>query len=393
MSAALPLRVRLAYALPAFVIAVPMIPVFINLPTFYGVELGLGLATTGLIMLLARLFDTVSDPLMGIVSDRYRWRGLRRKPWITLGAVICGMALFNLLIPPAEVSDAGFLLWSVLLYAGWTMVAIPYLAWGAELTSNYHQRTGLTGWREGCGLLGILAAGTVMAVTADWGWSSRDANAALAWLTLVSGLLAFPIMLLYLDHGLGAPQQVQGLLILIYFAAAVGGIPLWLWLGRRQGKHRAWAIAMIAACSAFVLVPLIPIGGFYGFAIVCLVTGMALGADMALPPAIQADVVDVDTLRHHRPRAGLFFSLWSMATKLALAVAVGTALPGLDWLGFDPENVTENSRFNLLVIYALAPVVLKGSVVLLMWNFPLTQHKHDVVQRRLQRRNGAAGPN
>ena len=446
MSAALPLRVRLAYALPAFVIAVPMIPVFINLPTFYGVELGLGLATTGLIMLLARLFDTVSDPLMGIVSDRYRWRGLRRKPWITLGAVICGMALFNLLIPPAEVSDAGFLLWSVLLYAGWTMVAIPYLAWGAELTSNYHQRTGLTGWREGCGLLGILAAGTVMAVTADWGWSSRDANAALAWLTLVSGLLAFPIMLLtvpetnhpapppahrrswlqatgvlqnglflrllaswfinglanglpaalfllYLDHGLGAPQQVQGVLILIYFAAAVGGIPLWLWLGRRQGKHRAWSIAMLAACSAFVLVPLIPIGGFYGFAIVCLVTGMALGADMALPPAIQADVVDVDTLRHHRPRAGLFFSLWSMATKLALAVAVGTALPGLDWLGFDPENVTENSRFNLLVIYALAPVVLKGSVVLLMWNFPLTQHKHDVVQRRLQRRNGAAGPN
>ena len=101
MSAALPLRVRLAYALPAFVIAVPIIPVFINLPTFYGVELGLGLATTGLIMLLARLFDTVSDPLMGIVSDRYRWRGLRRKPWITLGAVICGMALFNLLIPPA----------------------------------------------------------------------------------------------------------------------------------------------------------------------------------------------------------------------------------------------------------------------------------------------------
>ena len=82
-----------------------------------------------------------------------------------------------------------------------------------------------------------------------------------------------------------------------------------------------------------------------------------------------------------------------MATKLALAVAVGTALPGLDWLGFDPENVTENSRFNLLVIYALAPVVLKGSVVLLMCNFPLTQHKHDVVQRRLQRRNGAAGPN
>ena len=79
MTPDLPFRVRLAYALPAFVIAVPIIPVYINLPTFYGVELGLGLAVTGLIMLLARLFDTISDPLIGIASDRYRWRGWRRK--------------------------------------------------------------------------------------------------------------------------------------------------------------------------------------------------------------------------------------------------------------------------------------------------------------------------
>lgn len=148
---------------------------------------------------------------------------------------------------------------------------------------------------------------------------------------------------------------------------------------------------MIAACLAFVTVPLIPIGGFYWFAAVCLITGMALGADMAIPPAIQADVVDVDTLRHGLPRAGLFFALWSMATKLALAVAVGLALPGLDWFGFDPENVTSKGRTVLLVIYALAPVVLKTIAIVLMWQFPLTQRKHEVVQRRLQRRPENAG--
>ena len=444
MTPDLPFRVRLAYALPAFVIAVPIIPVYINLPTFYGVELGLGLAVTGLIMLLARLFDTISDPLIGIASDRYRWRGWRRKPMIALGAVLAGIALFQLLVPGPEVTASRFMLWSVLLYTGWTMVAIPYLAWGAELSGDYHQRARLTGWREGAGLLGILGAGALMAATGEAGWSTSDANAALAWMTVTMGLLAFGLLLvlvpearsiratpgaawqhlklqtlldnglflrllagwfinglanglpatlflLYLNHGLGAPQAMQGLLILVYFAAAVGGIPLWLWLGRRYGKHRAWSLAMIAACLAFVTVPLIPIGGFYWFAAVCLITGMALGADMAIPPAIQADVVDVDTLRHGLPRAGLFFALWSMATKLALAVAVGLALPGLDWFGFDPENVTSKGRTVLLVIYALAPVVLKTIAIVLMWQFPLTQRKHEVVQRRLQRRPENAG--
>ena len=102
VSSATPLRraVLLAYASPAFVIALPTIPVYLHLPTMYGVDMGLGLAATGALLLLARLFDTVTDPLIGYLSDRWPIRGLRRKPWMLIGAGLAGWGLVKLLGPP-----------------------------------------------------------------------------------------------------------------------------------------------------------------------------------------------------------------------------------------------------------------------------------------------------
>ena len=88
-------RQLLAYALPAFVVALPTIPVYIHLPTLYGVQLGIGLATTGYILLITRLFDTVTDPLVGFLCDRLKIWNLRRKPWIALGAIVAGIGLYK----------------------------------------------------------------------------------------------------------------------------------------------------------------------------------------------------------------------------------------------------------------------------------------------------------
>ena len=430
---------RLAYAAPAFVLALPIIPVYLHLPRLYGVSLGLGLTVTGLALLAARLFDTVSDPLIGWLSDRLRWRGLRRKPWIAIGALIAGPAMMHLLLPPPDAGAVHLLIWSILLYAGWTMISVPYLAWGAEWATDYHGRAALTGWREAFGLAGLVAAGAVMALTGE----NADPAAGLrrlAWVALIGGALTLPVLLalvpepapltaaprgraggwraivtnklflrllvawfvngiangvpaalflLYLRHGLKVTAAEEGTFILAYFAAGILAIPLWLSLARRLGKHRAWAAAMLLACAAFSIVPVLEPGATHWFLVVCVITGMALGADLALPPAIQGDVVDVDTWRHGRARAGTFFALWSMATKLALALAVGVALPSLAALGFDAAAVDADGRLVLVVIYAVPAVVLKGLAVMLVWGFPLTGAKHAVVRRRLQRRAAA----
>jgi len=436
-----------AYSLPAFVVSLPTIPVFIHLPTLYGVTLGLGLAATGYVLLVARIFDTVTDPLIGWLSDRFGWRGCRRKPWIAIGAVIAGIGLLHILSPPATVDTNYLLVWSLVLYAGWTMLAVPYLAWGAELSKGYDERTRITSWRETFALLGIVGAGGVSAVTAGLGWTATESTAAIAWLAIGLGGVTVPWLLwvvpdrweeegrrrpevrqptfaalkalisnrpfirllsawflnglangipaalffLYLEFGLGAEADQRPLFVLLYFLAAIAAIPLWLKLSHVFGKHRIWCWAMILACVAFVSVPVIPAGSLAAFAVVCVITGMSLGADLALPPAIQADVVDYGALRSGRAQAGLQFALWGMSTKLALAAAVGLALPGVEALGFDPVSPTQAGINGLVVIYALIPVVIKVFAIAVIWRFPLTPEKHAIIRRRLDQRMDGYG--
>ena len=432
-------RTILLYALPNFAFAMPAIPVYVLLPAFYAESLGLGLTATGVALFAARAVDVLSDPLVGFASDRFGTRWGRRKPWILAGAVLAGIGVVQLFQPPPDVSVSYLLVWVIVLYIGWTMLAVPYTAWGAELSDDYHVRSRITGAREGAMLVGILAAASVPPLAASWGAAEAEGLELVAWLTIAIGspllvmllwrvperpaeragaarvslslkaigallanrpfarLLAawfinglangLPMILfpLYLKHALGADETTRGVFILVYFLAGLLAIPMWLALSRRFGKHRVWCWAMVIACAAFVWVPLIEQGGFAAFFVVCLVTGMALGADLSLPPSMQADVVDFDTLRTGQRRAGMFFALWSMSTKLALGAAALIAFPALDFLGFDPAaDGGAKGVLALAVIYALVPVVFKLCAILTIWHHPITRRRHDVIRKRLQ---------
>jgi Na+/melibiose symporter-like transporter len=195
------------------------------------------------------------------------------------------------------------------------------------------------------------------------------------------------LFLLYLEYGLQADAGQRSTLILAYFLSGVLSIPLWLAISKRIGKHRTWCSAMMLTCAAFVWVPFLSPGDITFFAIICVVTGMGLGADLSLPPALQADVIDFDRLRSGQARAGLFFALWSMSTKMALALAVGITFPLLEFLGFstDQDNTLTALR-SLAVIYAGIPVVLKFMAIALIWSFPITRERQELIQRRLERR-------
>jgi GPH family glycoside/pentoside/hexuronide:cation symporter len=97
--------------------------------------------------------------------------------------------------------------------------------------------------------------------------------------------------------------------------------------------------------------------------------------------------LDYQQLRSGQAQAGLQFALWGMSTKLALAAAVGLALPGLEAAGFDAAAPDAEGRFALTVIYALVPVVIKISAILVVWRFPLTAARHAVIRRHLSRRD------
>jgi Na+/melibiose symporter-like transporter len=152
-----------------------------------------------------------------------------------------------------------------------------------------------------------------------------------------------------------------------------------------MGKHRAWIAAMVWACAVFVWVPLLGPGDVWWFVAVCVLTGLSLGADLVLPSAMQADVVDLDTLESGSQRTGVFFALWGMATKLALAVAVGLAFPLLDLAGFrDGSDNDAFALFALAALYALVPVIFKAIAIVLMHGYPITAVSQAEVRTRLE---------
>lgn len=433
-----PLLTLIFYSLPAFALAMPTIPALVFLPTFYARDVGLGLAATGAALFTIRLIDVISDPVAGLLSDGSRSRWGRRKPWIVIGGVAAGFGLIALFSPPEGAGVAYLIGWGALLYLGWTFVAVPYTAWGAELSSGYQERARITGVREGIMIFGIVCAAAVPPLGAVYGYSETQTLGAIAWMAVSLGALFILLLviyvpekstltggrpprvpprellsalltnkpfvrlliawfinglangipsvlfLLYMEHVLGADTTTRGIFILGYFISAIAAMPIWLSLIRRHGKHRVWCAAMIAACLSFIWVPFLGTGDLIAFGFICLVTGAALGADLALPPAMQADIVDLDSLRTGQQRAGLYFSLWNMATKLAVAASAGIALPVLAVFGFSATGINNpQSLLAIALIYSALPVVLKVMSIAIVWNHPLTAQRHAIVRRRL----------
>jgi GPH family glycoside/pentoside/hexuronide:cation symporter len=429
----------LAYALPAAPLAALGLPLYAVVPTYYTETLGLPLAGVGFALLLVRIFDAVSDPLVGLAADRYRPGFGRRRFLFSLSLPIAALAALMLYWPPLGVTLLWLGTWGVVLSLGYTMALVPYSAWGAELVDDYRGRTSLTSLREGISLIGVLVA---IVVPFAIGMERGAAVSGLAVLGIVVAislpllgafavavvpeprehtvaniptreslrflgankpfirlLVAYfingfangipaTLFLYFVSDRLGLPQS-RGPLLFLYFLFGIAGVPLAAITAKRFGKHRAWCLAMIVACAAFAFAPLLSNGSLYGFGAICVLTGLMLGFDLSIPPAIQADVIDVDTASSGAQRGGLYFAAWGLATKLSLAAGVGLVFPLLSAFGFDAAVGSGNqpkALWALAVAYAWIPIALKLVAVALMWNFPLDETAHRALRAEIDRR-------
>ena len=152
---------KVAYAAPAFTLAVVGIPVYVYVPKFYTDVVGVHIGMLGFLLLAVRIFDALTDPMLGYVSDSTRTPLGRRRPYIALGSLALAASLYLLFNPPQasptfETWWFGICIFSLFLF--WTTVTVPYEALGPELTFDYHERTGLFGLRDGAMLAGTLVA-------------------------------------------------------------------------------------------------------------------------------------------------------------------------------------------------------------------------------------------
>ena len=187
---------RLGYGVGDFGINLYFISTLTYLLYFYTDVFGLSAAAAGGVMLVARVIDAVTDPLMGAIAERTRSRWGRLRPYLLFGALPLGASAVLAFASP-DFSDSGKLWWAYLTYIAFsiafTVVSVPYSALTASLTADYHERTLLSTMRMACAFGGGLAISVGMPILV--GRFDAEAEGYL-WSMIIFAALATPLLAL-----------------------------------------------------------------------------------------------------------------------------------------------------------------------------------------------------
>jgi len=436
----------LAYGLPALPLGSLYFSIYVLIGEFYFVNYGLALSVIGFIFIIIRLFDAFTDPIMGYISDNFPSRFGKRKPWVLIGGTVFIFSTWMLFVPIHQSVDVEyFFFWLLISAIGWTVAYAPYYALGAELSMDYLERSRVTFCRELFTILGIIFASLLYSISFDIddkifksGISTSIGlfqicifSSVIFVLSMFSFLLSksnsievlndennilnifeifkslkkqklmrklllshfinglangFPpaLFVFYVNSVLKSPE-FTGILLFLYFLGALVGVPLWIFISSKLDKHKVWCYAMIYACFIFIFVLFLKEYDLMLFAIICILSGLALSADLAIPSSIQADIIDLEYLKTGRRLTGQFFAFWGLLSKAAIAISTGMALILLDIVGFNSdENNGKYVLFAVSFIYAGLPIIFKIFSIYLMWNFKLDKKAHAEILAKIR---------
>lgn len=396
-------------SLYALMLAAAGIPLYIHLPRFASLNLGIGLGTVGAILLLIRLVDLVQDPLIGWAIDRWPRAQTTFAITAALGLATGFPLLFSLSAGPQV--EARVIAILVLLFSSYSLGMILLYARSATLAATPAPRDVMTmaAYREGGMLAGVVVASIVPTLFVAMGAGAQGYPAFglfLGALALVCAAISLPIwqrhpvpgqplslaglarsgamrllvlalvnslpvaitstlFLFFVEDRLQLPGKAGPLLILFFLSAGLS-LPLWTGLSHRAGPKATLLIAMPLAILGFVGAAFLAPGNLVGFALVCIASGAALGADMVILPAMFSVALN---------RAGLepslAFGIWSFAGKLGLALAAFLVLPLLERNGFTPGALNSAQALSSLNIsYAVIPCILKLGAIALVLALP-----------------------
>ncbi len=395
------------------------LPLYVVLPNHYASEFGIPLAVLGAVLLAARLLDAVADPWIGRWADHLFARSAR-SAWMVMAAAAVVLAIgFRALFFPAVQGSTALLWWCAgglaVTYLSFSVMTVIHQSWGARLGGNDAQRARIVAWREGLALVGVMVASVlpsvyglgvttvVFAILLVLGWavlrgapqpfaqSSTQPNAqpsthpsagmhlplslpfrnpafrTLLAVYLVNGIAsAVPatLVLFFIRDRLQAPTY-EPLFLASYFAAGALSIPLWVRAVKRFGLSPVWLVSMLLAIAVFTSAAWLGAGDVAAFTAVCVLSGVALGADLTLPSALLAGVIQ--RAGHSGQAEGAYFGWWNFATKLNLALAAGVALPLLQVFAYAPGRQTEQALAALTIAYCVLPCVLKLMAAALLY--------------------------
>jgi len=396
---------------------------------------GIPAAMAGLAVMLGKIWDAVTDPVMGYISDRTVSRMGRRRPYIVFGAIPLMLTMIFFFKVPGFTDPVALTVWATialcLLNTAYTIVNVPYASLTPELTKDYNERTSLNGYRFGFAVIGtILGAGVVlpligmaptkgqgfllvgiifgvlMAVTSlITGLSVKEKHRSsevphgffktysavftnkpylillftyalnLTGLNFLQGILAYYFKYVFRNEGLTTIAMLMLLVVAMLF------IPVSVLVAKRIGKKRTYQICfaiLAAVCLAiFFLGHRMP----PAFTIVLMVFGgVGIGFGYVPPYAMLPDTVEVEAAKSGRRNEGAYYGIWTLMSKLGTSAAtamLGFILAAAHYVPDVPQG--PDALFAIRLLVGPIPAVILVLAAVLVQFYPLDEVTYEAL--------------
>ena len=401
----------------------------IMLPAFFAEVHGFEISLIGIIIFLSKLIDIITDPLVGWLNDK---NFFPRKAYLLIGGILSGLALTQLFLKQDIDQEIFLFVWLSILYLGWTMFQIPYLSIGYDLEKNYFLRTKLSATREFFILLGLFCS---LGIPMFFSISNEKLLENIVFIATLFGLMGlilfcslipenkrtnekkikfkkviknlkkniffskiflvlvvnnlanvFPMVLFafFITYVLGGDDSNRQTTLFFYFLFAIMGVPFWTIISKKYGKKEVWSLSLFMSAMFFLLVFFLEDGNFLFFIIISCITGFCLGADLIIPPSIQADITDWHRSKFGEDISGVLFSIITFLNKFAFAVVSIFVFGIMGVLDFDTDGeINTNVSLFIIISYALAPILLKLLAAYLLVNFKLKENELQKIQKKI----------
>ena len=399
------------YSLPSIPLAAAQIAVYIAVPAIYSKITAVGIGITGLVIMISRVIDMITDPILGTYLDRMVEK-IGWKFWLLIGFPLISIGIFILFNPLNSLEIISLLLGVIFVTFGWTFFSIPWWGIGIAISnSNSNDRFKVVSFRELLTIPGVILglflihfsniSGEIFLIISILFLSPLfikkipipnisnvkgtsyflniknlfKNNSNFKYLCLsyffigLSNGVTSILFILFVEFIIGgSPQNFLS----IYFISAFMGLPFVYILASKYNKKRIWTSFIILACICFLPVVFLSNDSTTLFMVICIISGFCLSADLIIPSSIQADIIYKEQQQNNNVLVGKIYSVWSFIQKLSLALSAGVCLPLLGYFGFNPSEVN-TQLLPLSIAYGIMPIILRIPAIIFAENITLKE--------------------
>ncbi len=417
---------------------------------FYAQHTAVALASMGTILLFSKIFDAISDPLTGYLSDLTKSRFGKRKPWIIAGGILGAPAIYLLFSPPEGAGGLYFFLAINAYYLFRTLIFVPQIAWGTELSRDYNERTRIASYNniimlssqallmflpvivsspilplfdsaefspEMMSFLGLTAAialpvfvtlaviyapigkaisvkrektASVLAIFKTFKHNKPMMFFVVADIISLVGLSVFMgVAFIAMESYLNIGEKLPFFIVTVTIVQIVS-IPVWEKIIERFGKHQVLAVALVIQAAIYPFIFFLEPGPdvFFPFLVMGAFASLFQTPGPIAGTAILGDIIDYDILKTGTNRAGTYLSIFSLIMKGGAAIGSSLGLFLLAAFNYDTKGGinTPGSEFGLLFTMTIVPFLFLVISGVMFWFFPLNARRHAIIKKRIEAR-------